>query len=145
CCAGRSRRTACPSDGCSASTSAGWATARARTPPTTTSCANAPSSSSPRSCHCSASHSTTPMPDRTPNNVLLEGQRGPDRVLPHQTASSDERLRRWRLVLGGADGDGTGVTLAGDDASRDQTLAALYGDGGAPASSSGSRRGGLAA
>ena len=28
----------------------------------------------------------------------------------------DDRLRRWRLVLGGGRADGTGVTLAGDDA-----------------------------
>jgi Mg-chelatase subunit ChlD len=42
---------------------------------------------------------------------------------------SDERLRRWRLVLGGAD-DGTGVGLAGDDARIDAALAALYDAGG---------------
>ena len=40
-----------------------------------------------------------------------------------------ERLRRWRLVLGGADADGTGVGLEGLDAARDATLAALYGEG----------------
>jgi Mg-chelatase subunit ChlD len=43
---------------------------------------------------------------------------------------SDERLRRWRLVLGGG-ADGTCVGLAGDDARVDAALAALYGgDGG---------------
>ena len=36
-----------------------------------------------------------------------------------------ERLRRWRLVLGGGD-DGTGVGLTGADRSVDGTLAALY-------------------
>jgi len=41
------------------------------------------------------------------------------------SAGSDERLRRWRLVLGGAD-DGTGVSLAGDDARIDAALGALY-------------------
>ena len=40
-----------------------------------------------------------------------------------------ERLRRWRLVLGGADADGTGLDLEGADAQRDAILAALYGDG----------------
>ncbi len=46
-----------------------------------------------------------------------------------------ERLRRWRLVLGGeADGgDGTGCALAGSDAAMDRTLEALYGSGGAAA------------
>ena len=37
-----------------------------------------------------------------------------------------ERLRRWRLVLGGADGDGTGQGLSGDDAAMDAALGALY-------------------
>ncbi|MFF8771623.1 VWA domain-containing protein [Kitasatospora sp. NPDC015120] len=41
------------------------------------------------------------------------------------TASSDERLRRWRLVLGG-EADGTGRTLNGRDAAMDGALAALY-------------------
>jgi Mg-chelatase subunit ChlD len=38
----------------------------------------------------------------------------------------DERLRRWRLVLGGDDADGTGATLSADDLRMDQALAALY-------------------
>lgn len=37
----------------------------------------------------------------------------------------DERLRRWRLVLGGTD-DGTGFGLTGQDAAIDAALAALY-------------------
>ncbi|WP_027346096.1 VWA domain-containing protein [Hamadaea tsunoensis] len=37
----------------------------------------------------------------------------------------DERLRRWRLVLGG-DSDGTGQKLEGRDAGMDAALAALY-------------------
>ncbi|MEU8267287.1 VWA domain-containing protein [Sphaerisporangium sp. NPDC049002] len=40
----------------------------------------------------------------------------------------DERLRRWRLVLGG-DADGTGCALGGDDAQMDAALAALYNSG----------------
>jgi hypothetical protein len=39
---------------------------------------------------------------------------------------SVERLRRWRLVLGGGDADGTSVALTGDDARRDRALAQLY-------------------
>src|SRR5215469_15741544 len=36
----------------------------------------------------------------------------------------DERMRRWRLVLGAA--DGTGVALTGDEARIDAALGALY-------------------
>jgi uncharacterized protein with von Willebrand factor type A (vWA) domain len=39
--------------------------------------------------------------------------------------TTDARLKRWRLVLGGAD-DGTGVSLSGRDARLDASLAALY-------------------
>jgi Mg-chelatase subunit ChlD len=37
-----------------------------------------------------------------------------------------ERLRRWRMILGGDDADGTGASLSGVDAKRDATLEALY-------------------
>ncbi|MFC5667421.1 VWA domain-containing protein [Kitasatospora misakiensis] len=40
-------------------------------------------------------------------------------------APDDERLRRWRLVLGG-EADGTGRALHGRDAAMDGALAALY-------------------
>ncbi|MCW2876879.1 MAG: hypothetical protein JWQ95_979 [Sphaerisporangium sp.] len=40
----------------------------------------------------------------------------------------DERLRRWRLVLGG-DADGTGCALSGRDSQMDAALAALYNSG----------------
>ena len=39
--------------------------------------------------------------------------------------AADERLRRWRLVLGG-DADGTGCRLSGRDAAMDRALGALY-------------------
>ncbi|HEV7627299.1 MAG TPA: VWA domain-containing protein [Streptomyces sp.] len=43
-------------------------------------------------------------------------------------AAGDERLRRWRLVLGDASGsDGTGRALTGTDMAMDLTLQALYG------------------
>lgn len=43
--------------------------------------------------------------------------------------SAPERLRRWRLMLGG-DADGTGCTLtAGADLGMDKTLAELYSEG----------------
>lgn len=37
-----------------------------------------------------------------------------------------ERARRWRLVLGGAEADGTGLALAGDDVVIDRALGELY-------------------
>src|SRR3954454_24149101 len=46
---------------------------------------------------------------------------------------SEERLRRWRLVLGGEEAEGTGVALSGRDQGMDGALAAVYGE----------RRGGL--
>jgi Mg-chelatase subunit ChlD len=41
------------------------------------------------------------------------------------TSGPDERMRRWRLILGGGD-DGTGTSLGGDDARIDAALSALY-------------------
>src|SRR5262249_38856152 len=35
----------------------------------------------------------------------------------------DERLRRWRLILGGDENDGTGCGLSGGDLSMDRALA----------------------
>jgi Mg-chelatase subunit ChlD len=62
------------------------------------------------------------------------GPAGPTPVAPEPEPEGlpggDERLRRWRLVLGGGeDTDGTGQALHGDDAAMDRTLAALYGSG----------------
>ena len=37
-----------------------------------------------------------------------------------------ERLRRWRMMLGGDEADGTGASLSGMDTKRDATLEALY-------------------
>ncbi|MFF5702405.1 VWA domain-containing protein [Streptomyces sp. NPDC012794] len=54
-----------------------------------------------------------------------------------------ERLRRWRLVLGG-EGDGTGRALSGRDAAMDGALAALYG-GGVGGRAQGERSAGLGA
>src|SRR5262245_44313820 len=39
---------------------------------------------------------------------------------------TDERVRRWRLVLGGGEADGTEMALVGDDLRRDQALERLY-------------------
>src|SRR5690242_9075165 len=59
-----------------------------------------------------------------------------------------ERLRRWRLVLGGDEADGIGMSLAGDDLGMDGVLAALYGAGqgqGEGKARSGKRSAGLGA
>ena len=37
-----------------------------------------------------------------------------------------ENLRRWRMILGGDEADGTGVALEGLDVGRDKALGALY-------------------
>jgi Mg-chelatase subunit ChlD len=57
------------------------------------------------------------------------------------TARPEERLRRWRLVLGGGpDTEGTGVALGGDDAAVDAALAALYGRDATAAAGPGDQR-----
>jgi Mg-chelatase subunit ChlD len=43
-----------------------------------------------------------------------------------QTASADELLRRWRLILGGGEGEGTGQKLEGIDIGVDNALDMLY-------------------
>jgi len=43
-----------------------------------------------------------------------------------QPTSDAERLKRWRMVLGGDSADGTGVTLNGDDLAMDEALSQLY-------------------
>ncbi|NJN65584.1 MAG: VWA domain-containing protein [Chloroflexaceae bacterium] len=55
--------------------------------------------------------------------------------------SDDERLRRWRLILGGGEADGIGLSLHGADQTMDQALGALYGSG--SGADSDDRRGGL--
>lgn len=45
-------------------------------------------------------------------------------------SAADDRLRRWRLILGGGDADGIGVDLRAGDADRDRVLQALYGGDG---------------
>jgi VWA domain containing CoxE-like protein len=61
-------------------------------------------------------------------------------------SSNQERMRRWRLLLGGHNNaDGTGMTLSENDARLDAALSALY-DGagfGAGNAGGGGRRGGL--
>ncbi|MFE4954103.1 VWA domain-containing protein [Streptomyces sp. NPDC056653] len=55
-------------------------------------------------------------------------------------AADDERLRRWRMVLGGDSAETTGCTLTGRDAAMDGALNALYGGGGKSGGRGGSDR-----
>ncbi|MBV9470434.1 MAG: VWA domain-containing protein [Abitibacteriaceae bacterium] len=59
--------------------------------------------------------------------------------------ADEERLRRWRLLLGGNEAEGTGFSLSGADLAMDKALGALYdsnGRGGLGGSSA-DRRGGM--
>jgi Mg-chelatase subunit ChlD len=60
-------------------------------------------------------------------------------------SGSEERLRRWRLVLGGAEADGIGVGLEGEQAAIDAALAAVYDRGESGQAGGRDRRGGLGA
>ncbi len=57
--------------------------------------------------------------------------------------TADERLRRWRLILGGGEAEGTGISLIGDSLAMDQTLEALYDAALSGSDQQGGRRGGL--
>lgn len=59
--------------------------------------------------------------------------------------AAQERLRRWRLVLGGDPADGTGHVLSGRDAGMDGALTALYGRGDTPTRPGKDRAAGLGA
>ncbi|WP_217245400.1 VWA domain-containing protein [Streptomyces sp. AC602_WCS936] len=63
---------------------------------------------------------------------------------PVDAEAAQERLRRWRLVLGGDQADGTGHPLSGSDAAMDGALTALYGKGAEPRTGR-ERSGGLGA
>lgn len=43
--------------------------------------------------------------------------------------TDEEHLRRWRLILGGDEADGTGYALTGRDGEIDRALSTLYGSG----------------
>ena len=47
-------------------------------------------------------------------------------VTNHQLLPPTDRLRRWRLILGGDEADGTGVSLQASDLRMDRALSALY-------------------
>ena len=59
--------------------------------------------------------------------------------------SPEERLRRWRLILGGHESDGINCSLTSRDAAIDRALSALYDADARDKSDGKSRRGGLGA
>ena len=64
------------------------------------------------------------------------------------TISKEEKLRRWRLLLGGSEAEGTGFGLAGADIEIDRALSSLYDPSSGEAddlSRTESRKGGTAA
>lgn len=52
-----------------------------------------------------------------------------DESMSNAEVNNAEHLRRWRLILGGDEADGTGVTLSGRDSEIDRALGLLYGTG----------------
>lgn len=54
--------------------------------------------------------------------------------------STEERMKRWRLVLGGDEADGTGMSLSGEQAAMDAALTALYDSGSGELRSRSNRR-----
>ncbi|MGW2415787.1 VWA domain-containing protein [Streptomyces tubercidicus] len=81
------------------------------------------------------------MTTATPDPTAKAATPDPTATAPATTATPDptnptnptaptpeaERLRRWRLVLGGGGADGTGCALSGRDAAMDGALSSLYG------------------
>ena len=54
------------------------------------------------------------------------GQSWREILLDDGVIMSEERLRRWRLILGGEEADGVGMALQGTDLAMDNCLRALY-------------------
>ncbi|MFD5748522.1 VWA domain-containing protein [Streptomyces sp. NPDC127033] len=89
-----------------------------------------------------AATSTDPI---TGPDTSADPATGPDTSAAVDGPAAEERLRRWRLVLGGDAADGTGHALAGRDAAMDGALTALYGGrgGGRNGTGGGGRSAGL--
>src|SRR2546426_11854382 len=57
---------------------------------------------------------------------MTTGSRVSTQSTPSTPSTPDERLRRWRLILGGGEAEGTGCSLSGADSAIDGALTALY-------------------
>src|SRR5205823_10770971 len=91
---------------------------------------NAPRGSSPGCGSCWGRDQTDEHSNRRSSATPVVAQERRMSGSTTVTGDGSERLRRWRLVLGGGESEGTGAGLDGDDAGRDDVLDALYGDGG---------------
>ncbi len=56
-----------------------------------------------------------------------------------------DREKRWRLILGGGEADGIGLSLTGEDAAIERCLDLVYGGEGDDVATGGGRRGGMGA
>ncbi|WP_328385042.1 VWA domain-containing protein [Streptomyces sp. NBC_00400] len=95
----------------------GTATASA---PATTGTATASAPATTTTTAPAAATNTAAAPAKTPKTA-------PKTAPTPAPTPEAERLRRWRLVLGGGGADGTGCELRGRDAAMDGALASLYG------------------
>ncbi|MFD5392682.1 VWA domain-containing protein [Streptomyces sp. NPDC127097] len=113
------------------------ATTSATTPP-------APTATTTATAPATATTATTTTPTPTPDDPAA----APPATPAAAPTPEAERLRRWRLVLGGGGADGTGCALSGRDAAMDGALASLYGrekGRGAKTANGGRRSAGLGA
>ncbi|MFG2491345.1 VWA domain-containing protein [Streptomyces caniferus] len=100
--------------------------------PTPTNPATAPATATDSTAAPATATTTAPTttPDPAPTTTVpatpTPATPIPDPAAP-APAPEAERLRRWRLVLGGGGADGTGCELRGRDAAMDGALASLYG------------------
>ncbi|MEW2435646.1 VWA domain-containing protein [Streptomyces caniferus] len=96
--------------------------------PTPTNPATAPATATNSTAAPATATTTAPTtpPDPAPTTTV-PATPAPATPIPAPAAPEAERLRRWRLVLGGGGADGTGCELRGRDAAMDGALASLYG------------------
>lgn len=76
----------------------------------------------------------------TTDRAEAEEQEKAMTATPAGPPADEERLRRWRMVLGAESAESTGHTLTGRDVPMDGALAALYGGGKKPGGRGGSDR-----
>src|SRR5215216_1390098 len=102
-----------------------------RTPsPTSCRCCAGPSPPCPRASAAASANACAKIKGQSLYLQTKSMSSGRDRPWrPWRGCSvADERLRRWRLVLGGEEAEGTGQDLGPADRAVDSALAAVYGE-----------------